>query len=127
MFKKRWKRLKTFFSALETKKHNPKLDYTYSPKSAFGALLNPIARISEMYTPVVTEEQFRRNMQRIELAKLEQARESTNNNLKAQHRLMVATILASAVALISASAAIYISLHSKSQVVNVKPNVIIKQ
>jgi hypothetical protein len=70
----------------------------------------------------VNEEQHRRNIEKIEISKLSQNRESINKNLQAQHRLMIATLIAAAVALVSALAAIFISISSEPPVVNVSPS-----
>jgi hypothetical protein len=65
------------------------------------------------------QEVERINREKLEIERLDQDRESLNLNLKAQHRIMIATLITALVALISAAAAIYISLHTKPSVVNV--------
>jgi hypothetical protein len=75
----------------------------------------------------IPEEIERRNNRRLEVARLEQDRDAINKNLKAQHRVMIATLITALVALISAGTAIVIAFHSKPPVVYVRPNVIIKR
>lgn len=74
--------------------------------------------------PKLTEAQHRRNIENIELAKMEQERETANNNLVAQHRIMVVTVIATFIALFSAIAAIFIALNqtpAAAPIVNVAP------
>jgi hypothetical protein len=73
----------------------------------------------------VTESQHMRNMEKIEIARLEQDRESTNNNLLAQHRLMIVTVVATFIALLSSVSAIFIAINQdppKAPFVNVSPS-----
>lgn len=75
---------------------------------------------------VSDDEVHRRNERRLELMRLDQERDAVNKNLKAQHRLMVVTVLTALVALLSSTVAVYASLHSKPPIVNVTPHVIVK-
>ncbi len=55
----------------------------------------------------------RRNSRKLAVARLEQDRDAINKGLRAQHRIYIATLLASMVALFSAVTAIIISIHNK--------------
>lgn len=72
----------------------------------------------------VSEEKHRYNMELIELTRLEQEREITNNNLKAQHRTLIITTIATFIALFSSASAIFIALQKDTPpapIVNVTP------
>ena len=71
---------------LKTHNHAPVLDHTYDPNSAMGGMLSAYQSMVASLTPeiTVTEAQHRRNLEKIELAGLDQDRESINNNLAAQ-------------------------------------------
>ena len=117
--RKKWLRsIKGFFSPLQTKKHPPSLEYVHRgmsmvTKSFVDALL-----------PVDAEDQHRRNIVEIELARLEQERETANNHLMAQHRVMIMTAIATFIALFSSVSAIFIAIQKETPpapIVNVAP------
>ncbi len=60
-------------------------------------------------------------MQSIELSRLKQDREATNLNLKAQHRLMIATLILALVAVVAIITSIVIAIHSKPIILRVYP------
>lgn len=73
---------------------------------------------------VDAEDQYRRNMENIELTRLAQERETANNNLMAQHKVMIVTVIATLIALFSSVSAILIALQKDTPpapVVNVTP------
>jgi hypothetical protein len=113
---------KRFFTVPETKDHRPRLDADYRPglMSVAESMYDALG-----LKPTVSEETHRRNMELIELARMEQEREITNNNLKAQHKVLIITTVATFVALLSSVSAVYIALHQyrpKPPVVNVSPS-----
>lgn len=63
---------------------------------------------------------YRRNAQKLEIAKLAQEKDAIDKNLKAQHRVMIATLAAVVVALLSSIVALIIALSSKPPVVNIQ-------
>ena len=82
--------------------------------------------------PIPSDDQVDKiNRDRIEQAKiaqtyeqLDQSSEALNLNLKSQHRLLIATLLTSSVALISALTAMVISLNTKPPIVNIQPPIV---
>lgn len=62
----------------------------------------------------------RRNAQKIEVARLEQERDAINKNLKAQHRIMIATLILAFVAVISTIVAVIIALTANPPTVMVR-------
>jgi len=60
-----------------------------------------------------------RNAQKLETKKLDQEREIANKNLKMQHRVMVATVVGTLVALVSSIIALYVSSQNEQPIVNV--------
>lgn len=123
MLKKFWRNFRNFFTPLSTKDHAPKLDFDYDRFSPVGGLLSAARSVTETLTARITvsEQQHRRNIEKIEIAKLSQDRESINHNLKAQHRLMIATLITAVIALLSSSVAVFISINSKPPTVNIAP------
>lgn len=118
------KKISGFFKPLTTRSHVPLLETTRNPDHPVGVVMN-MARSLHTISSEPSEGQHRRNIEKIELAHLEQDRESINNNLRAQHRLMIVTIAATFVALFSAVSAIFIAVSQedpKPPVVNVAPS-----
>lgn len=64
------------------------------------------------------------NRDRLERTRLAQDREALDLNLMSQHKVIVATLITTMVALASAVLALFIALHNKPPVVYVKPNII---
>jgi len=127
MFKKLYKTIKDFFVPLGTTSHTPDLDFDYDSNSALSGLLGSTRSLLRDFRPsiTVTEEQHRRNLEKIEVAKLEQERDAIDKNLLAQHRLMIVTITATFIALFSSISAIIIAINQKPPIgptVNVAPS-----
>jgi hypothetical protein len=87
-----WDMIKGFFSPLQI----PQSWYTPEPTArerslSENALVPPGLGDNE-------EDVHRRNATRLELQRMEQERQAVNSNLRAQHRLMVVTVLTALVA-----------------------------
>lgn len=111
---------KGFFTPLRTQEQYPRLEYPLKMSSPISQSIYD----SLVPTPSLTEVQHRQNMQNIELARLRQERETANNNLMSQHKVMIVTVIATFIALFSSGAAIFISLQKETPpapVVNVTP------
>lgn len=117
-----FKSIKKFFLPLQNQDHSPRLDRTLSPTNSLNVMRNVF---SAMDASRVTEDQHRKNLEDIELARLKHDREAVNNNLKAQHRVLMVTLAATFIALFSSVTAIYIAMNDedpKPPVVNVAPS-----
>jgi hypothetical protein len=116
-----WQALKGFLSSSRVPNQWPALEQT--PRERYmrehGSDLFPLSLVGER-----DEDILRRNAQRLEMAKLDQERDIANANLKAQHKIMIATLITALIALLSSGIAVVIALHNKPPIVNVRPNVI---
>ena len=100
MFKKLRKVVKNYITPLKSNGKTPVLrtHMKEALKMDFGFVIGE-----------TQEDVARRNMQRLEVARLEQDRDAINKNLLAQHRYMIATLIAALVALMVGIAAVLIA------------------
>lgn len=119
------KSIRDFFIAIETNKQPPDLLRDYEEGSYMDTLTKQLDIGAALGAKRgVAEDIHRLNLERIELARLDQEREITNNNLKAQHRTLIITTLATFIALFSSVSAIFIASQKETPpapIVNVKP------
>jgi len=107
-----WKSLKNFLTPLESSGYSPQLEQYMSQRIHYEYVIDE---------HILTDDEVARiNRERIEVARLAQDKDAINKNLKAQHRLVIATLITACAATLSAIIAIIISLHSKSPIVMVK-------
>lgn len=121
----RLKKVRDYFIPIETHERSPNVQRDYQE----GSYMDTLSKKSDFAAALgakdgVGEDTHRLNMEKIELARLDQEREITNNNLKAQHRTLIMTTIATLIALFSSISAIFIALHKDAPpapVVNVTP------
>lgn len=109
-YRKIWEDIRKFFSVPKVKHKIPPLEQGYiihdTPESqVFGGLSAEQAHI--------------KNIEKLELARMERDTEALNMSLRIQHRVMIVGIIGVGIALLSALAAIT-SLSSKPQTIRVE-------
>ncbi len=121
----RLKKVRDYFVPIETHERSPDVRRDYQEGSYMDALNKKVDLAAALGAKDgISEGTHRLNMEKIELARLDQEREITNNNLKAQHRTLIMTTIATLIALFSSVSAIYIALHKDTPpapIVNVIP------
>lgn len=105
-----FKSIQAFFHPIQTTQHSVNLERDYEQGSYMAAITNMTNAANAFgLKPEVSEEKHHYNMELIEVARLEQEREITNNNLKAQHRTLIITTVATFIALLSSISAVFIA------------------
>jgi hypothetical protein len=106
VFKKLLKRIKNFLTPLEAEDIKPRVSDSWINKT-----LSAMTYAVLPYNPD-PEEQHREHMESIAIAELEQSKDALKKNLKAQHRIMIATLILAVVAVISTLSAIIIAIST---------------
>lgn len=114
MLKKLQTWIRDFLGTLSSNTLAPKLRYP-----------NPLAKFLKKHSvyreDLTDDERYKRNLEDIELAKFNLQKEAIDKNLLAQHRLMIATLIAALVALVTSVIGIFLVLRDEPPVVNVPP------
>ncbi len=113
-FKRWWTVTRSALTPLHSDGHTPMLELHRGIDVRDNASYIPLAIFDK------PEDVARRNIEKLEVAKLEQDRDAVNKNLRAQHRLMLAALAAVVVAILSSIVAVIIALHTKAPTVIIK-------